>query len=560
MRFLATLSTSMNKDTFARIEEDDEGYDAEEDEDSACTWNLSFGPSVYDDSILMIVDFVPSTSYNSSGVRHWCTFLTIPLVIFANFLLQSMVVYEVHCMNTHAKDDTLQKVFGPPLASDGSCWKRDNKKFPGFLPLAGKGPDSSTWDCSPLLPVLLSNVEWLDADEDGYWSADEAKDMKDFDEDKFGVLYKGNLTKKAGSMPRAFDRILAEIKDNKFLLKRTPAEKTLDTERFVLKQIPMEYMRAEQPILSLCINVDKELCGNLEIRGVLKVHIKDKKLTPGDRVDKCRTMYDRCDNLFGELFRNYNDYATAICGDKDSKWDSKRRVTQHTYAKATLYKPGDKDAVTNRNYLVFLGLILALWWLKVLEEMNRVFSWLMALFIMPCNDNIVTDTTADPIGGVLSVSAITNPTKAVIFIFIMIPRAGIILALSWIGTQFLIGADSYTDLVMNGVALSFISDIDEIMFAALMSQRAKDAIEKAEVLCIHEGCGPLLVAFCNLPTTPAAMLFVVGMVSAAMLAALYGPTGKYEMALAYECLCHAGGPNCLSAQLLCGGDPQCLLK
>lgn len=264
-------------------------------------------------------------------------------------------------------------------------------------------------------------------------------------------------------------------------------------------------------------------------------------------------MHDRCDNLFGELFLNYNDYAEATCGTMDSVWDEQRRITLHTYESAALYNPSEKDSVTNSTYVVFLALVLVIWWLAVLEELRRVLTFCMVLFIMPCHGNIVKTLPESP--DTTTIESISNVTKSVLFVFIMIPRFGIIVALSSIGSQFLIGADSYGDLILNGVALAFISDIDEIMFAALMGQRSKDSVSNHQAISTHRNCCRCLVSLCNLPAPPAGMLFVITMVALQINQALYSETGKYAMAVAYACLCHAEGPDCLSAQLL-GGDPS----
>jgi len=416
--------------------EDGENCDeySEEDEPSTITWELQFEGSVYDDSILRIIK-LPGDRV-STPIMFALQIFTVVLVILSNFALQVMVITRLHKINEVGASDTIDKVFGPPFGTSGSCWKRDSSMFPDFLPKAGTGPGEFTWDCSPMLPMLLSNVSWLDSNSDGVWSAaDDLKGFGNFYEEKFG---------KSGNLTRTFDRFLQEIKDDKFRhsTQLSEAQKESETKNFT--EIPMKWMKAQQPVISLCINVDRRLCANLENRGALKKFIPEGQ-TPADRVDLCRHMNDRCDNLFGEVYRSYLEYAEETCGAKSSEWDVASRTILHSYEQSSLYNPSEKDSVTRLTYLVFLALVLIIWWLCVLEELRRVGTWCWVLFYMPCNGNSVTTDCR----GQTTVEAISNAYKSVVFTFIMLPRTGIIIALSLIGSVFLIGSDDYGELILN---------------------------------------------------------------------------------------------------------------
>jgi len=527
-------------------EYEDELVEAEEDSDlTECVWKLGFAESVYDDSILRIIN-VADDLRTKSFSQFWCQLFTIILVISANFFLQVMIITRVHVINNVGEGNTVDKVFGPPLGESGSCYQREKNIFPDFLPAAGTGPGKITWDCSPMLPMLLSNTSWLDANNDGFWSAaDGIAATSDLNERKFA---------KAGNLTRTFLRFLDEIRNNAFDASRHLdfAQRSSDTKVFTA--IPVAWLKAEQPILHMCVNVDRELCGSLEARGILKLHIKGNSETPGDRVDKCREMYGRCDNLFGELYRSYHQYASQSCGEMKSTWDSASRVILNSYDKAQLYKPAERHSVTHETYLVFLGLMLVIWWLSILEELRRVVTWHVVLLFMPCHGNVVSSSN-NPDDPSMMIEAISNPTKGVLFLFILIPRFFIAVALAWIGSAFLIGADDYGELILNGVALAFIIDIDEMMFAALMGAHSKESIANTQANHRQTGCMPCLVELLNLPAPPFGMVFVISMVAFQMHRALFGDTGKYAMAVAYSCLCHAAGPDCLAAQLL-GGLPH----
>merc|ERR1740138_1530787 len=149
----------------------------------------------------------------------------------------------------------------------------------------------------------------------------------------------------------------------------------------------------------------------------------------------------------------------------------------------------------------------------------------------------------------LSVKSIGCCQKFVIFILILLPRTVIIILLAYIGTEFLILADDYGDLILNSVALGFLIEVDDMLFSAVTSGRTKARIAKTEPLEGSHSCSSCCIFLGKLPTSIPLVLLVIGMSLLQMWKAFFiGGSGKYTLSTAYQCLCHAEGPTCAQAQ------------
>lgn len=416
----------------------------------------------------------------------------------------------------------------------------------GGFPSAAVGAQPLNWDCGPLFPLLMSNVSFLDVNNDGYWSeADNLKATAAFYTSKF---------QKEGDLVRIFHDFMSDAKNGKFAAQKNQnLDASQETSGFT--RIPMQWMRGEEPKIRLCNNVDPELCGSLEVRDILQP-VFPSEPSPAHRVRRCRESWDWCVVKFGELYRNYKDTLYLTCDERSPTWDDAKMVTINRYATADKYSSRvNPNGVLTLTYVTFLLLVLVIWWLTVLEECRKVLAWWMAIIRIPCkpNSELICQwpgrTTQNTEEGKITVSSIDIPSKLFILFVINLPRTIIVVALSFIGTDFLIVADSYFDLILNSVALSFLTDIDDYIVAGVASARDQDALDQLQpVEGEHEccfGCVDLL----NHQTSIFLLLGVIAVVSTTSLHAYIMPWGKVDLASAYECLCHIEGSDCIAAQL-----------
>jgi hypothetical protein len=377
---------------------------------------------------------------------------------------------------------------------------------------------------------------------DGYWSHEDSLPVTGKSwTDKFG---------KQGNLTRIFRGYLKEAKNGGFRYQKKNMlnEESSSSATAKYTRIPMQWMRVEQPVIHLCNNIDPALCGNLELRGILKTLDLGAEFSADDRIEECRNIYDQCLPKFGELWRSYTKNVEQTCGAMSSSWDSEANVIVNRYETADKYDPYEnKQAIPTLMYETFLLLVLIIWWLIVIGELRQVLAWWMVFLWIP-SEKTVVEQTADSIK-ILGVS-VTH--KVIVFIMVIIPRTIIIVGLSYIGTDFLIIADSYSDLILNSVALGFLIEVDDMLFAAVTSSRTKENINKLQPLESQHSCSPCCVSLGQYPTSIPLVFFVVGMACAQMAKAFFWVHGKVDLSGAYGCLCHMEGPACIAAQILGG--------
>jgi len=507
--------------------------DNDDEPTDTCKWMVSPSESVYDDGMYRILEI--GSQFGKENVCIFgCHVLSIIVLLGFNAALQMMVTWKVYGIVQMSRSSLHGSVFFPT----GSCAYQPSSLYTEVGVNAGKEP--LNWDCGPLFPMLMSNVGWLDYDNDTYWSeADHLDPLSHQFHTKF---------EKAGNLTNIFDAFLKDAENGKlqYQIKRKmgPTEAKELTKG---SRIPMEWMREEQPVIALCNNVDPHLCGNLEVRGSLQLSIPDVGRSPEARAQECRDMFDTCTPRFGELFRSYTKNAEQTCGSMSSTWDPVASVILNKFSEAEVYDPMNKDAIPTVTYEAFLLLVLIIWLLIVIGEVRNVFAWWLVLWCIPNNDSVVNKTETT-----ITIPSISRHHKIIIALMVLAPRTLIICFLSYIGTDFLIIADSYSDLILNSVALGFLIEVDEMLFAAVTSQTTKDNISKLDALEGEHGCFKWCIKLSHFPTSIPLVFFVVLMAIAQISYAYYEHHGKLDIAGAYACLCHMEGPACIAAQILGG--------
>jgi len=241
---------------------------------------------------------------------------------------------------------------------------------------------------------------------------------------------------------------------------------------------------------------------------------------------------------------------SETCGGMNSGFNDEHLVIVNRFKDAQKYDGyTNKQAITTYTYEVFLLLVLVIWWLLVIDEMRQCFYWWMVLFNIPSGDTVVKEDEDS-----LEVKSISKKHKIWIFGIIVLLRTVIIICLSYNGTEFLIVADSYADLILNSTALGFLIEVDEQLFNAVASLNTKARIEKAKNVSGSHRCNRSCVKMSDtLPTSIGYLSLVILLAIGQGYRSYVRPFGKMQLGQAYRCFCHAEGEQCISSQLI-GGD------
>jgi len=548
------------------VDEDEDFSDEEEDsvnEGYACgaatsVWRIVPNGSVYDAGMLHIIMLCKKPAC----MKTFYMILSIVFQVCLNAYLQLTFTSRIWTLLKQTEADQKGLVFA---SAGGACAFQPASAYTNNvfdLHYAGTSPQN--WDCGPLFPVLFSNVSWLDQNGDGYWSEEDH-----FDEtgQKYVDMFTNGGLKEVPHLRHAFDGFMEDVRDEKFLFqlryKRNLGEQN---KRFTdvwasakytsnFSQIPMAWMRDEQPSIDLCNNVEPHMCGNLEVRGILNLTVDAAvKAVHGrsnawKRVEQCREHYEGCVHKFGEIFRAYTNTQREACGEITTTLEPQSSVLVSRYSNPDNYDPKtNSDAIGTLNYQSFLLLILVVWGLCMLDELRQVLSWWMVMLFIPTGNDDVDEDDDE-----IKVKSISCVNKITICLLILIPRTIVAFLMSYIGTMFLIETDDYSELILNAVGMGFLMEMDEMLFNGLASDEGKDDInEKLQNIEGSHSAHPFWIDLTNyaLPS-----VLVVGVLLAVLYpeyGAFHSKEGKIAITSAYNCLCHMEGSNCIAAQILRG--------
>merc|ERR1719235_272245 len=76
--------------------------------------------------------------------------------------------------------------------------------------------------------------------------------------------------------------------------------------------------------------------------------------------------------------------------------------------------------------------------------------------------------------------ALTPPVRFFLWLFIILPKLGIVTYLLIIGSRYLTSTESFQDLILNAIALEFIINIDELLFMSLFPESGAKEIDQVK--------------------------------------------------------------------------------
>lgn len=82
--------------------------------------------------------------------------------------------------------------------------------------------------------------------------------------------------------------------------------------------------------------------------------------------------------------------------------------------------------------------------------------------------------------------ALSWPARFCIFLFVIIPKTLITIFLLYVGCRWLTATESFSDLILNALALEFVILIDESCYDAFAPKMLKDKLESAKFVVVRE--------------------------------------------------------------------------
>lgn len=444
-----------------------------------------------------------------------------PVVLLVlNMLLQFFMSYKMYEITRHAQSAQVGELLGlcQPIRSNDMLWAV-NRTMP---------PNQVYTDCGPLSVTIMSNLPWLDTNQDGLWTIDEATATM--------VETEARLPREA-DMRQLFENVETILEEQQPIQNWTGH-----------RIIDMKWLSQLGPHFKLCSALDPLLCDNFETRGLLQKALPEVPYKEA-RIRKCETLLSMssdgfCRQVFGERFRWYVAHRTNICGRPLYHWnhETRRSFISYETAKQWLGKP---DSIISPTFAGFLTMMLLVWIMIMTAEFHEIFRWFFVLVLFETGE---TRVLYDEDGEHLTVKQMDLWHRNFVLAVVLLPRFVIFCLITYVGTTFLAGADSCLSLLLNATALAFVKEIDTMLYNA-----CSDDVMRFDLARFRRMHVTTMNSFVVLHNRHFTLVYALVMVLAAggfVALIYYKPLGQFLVAEGMECLCHATGAKCLSSVLL----------
>jgi hypothetical protein len=272
-------------------------------------------------------------------------------------------------------------------------------------------------------------------------------------------------------------------------------------------------------------------------------------------MDYCNYMLKKgggCEQSLPAIYKLYEARRAGQCGDgslypsgiyKNPHNDGDRiYVISVAYDALGKFIKADGDT-----YKCFVFLVLLLWLLALVNELRELIKLGEFCVVFPsCGPEGGAKLEKDGDDEKITIEAISSGHRGAV-VFLVVMRFGVMIYLGSVGCVFLINETGYMDLLMNAVALSFILEIDEILFGAVATSATQGELESTnpiefETKLPTKGCAGWVLQrdFWALVVFP---IVAVGLI-------LYHSLYTTKPALtALNCACYQTGDRCSDAQI-----------
>jgi len=383
-------------------------------------------------------------------------------------------------------------------------------------------------DCRPDMVQYITAWEELDLNGDGEWTQEEAVAISARLERLFTnwMTFMRNV---AGADPES--------------------QLSLATQDFT--SMPQSVFTDQEYLFILCGILDPAKCSTLEERDVLK-YIYPHMGHPIDRVDECEAMVGfTCKRILSADYRIYAIRHSQICGSEVTSraFSGNLTMKKTEYSQALVWN----TLIRSFGFALFITLILVIWGLAIFEEVRSVFLMAEMVYLFPASP---THSDSDGSGDETEVAKHVKtdsdgnttilyfPTfhRLYIIFAVLIPRAVIVVVLAHIGSCFLASSQSFQDAIMNSLALTFVLDLDEMIYAGILAYRRKNIISNFQPLAMPYSIVGRDFGFFA-PTLIYAAV-VLGSAIAVVIRERTMPYGWIYKAEALACFCDLQGPSC----------------
>lgn len=137
------------------------------------------------------------------------------------------------------------------------------------------------------------------------------------------------------------------------------------------------------------------------------------------------------------------------------------------------------------------GIALVLWVFRCMEEWRSVVDQFRAILALYATNSSKTGTVrkiAESREVQLRIEGASLLQTVITISVLILPRLGVLISLCGVGCMYLTRIPDLADIILNAMALSFVLDIDEMIYDVLLSRRMQQVVEKIEPIGTPPRC------------------------------------------------------------------------
>jgi len=463
------------------------------------------------------------------------------VLVFMNFLFQgvllylifeSVVVENVNWQNgilKMGKDPVIGLVAQPP----GKC--NDNGAL-CFL-------DNGNYSCAPPSVQLTGRWSELDTDGDNKWTLKEVEAQQETLRCKYGV-----------NPVDVFHVIVNMLKEREDLIWLHPDIKGGTA-------IHLPYFTYAMGDLVMCNYRSKDMCGNLLKSGFFDAALKHGNAPRVGNTAETALKYcfdllaegGKCERLLPSTYSVWKIESEIECGSPSYSKFVFRHPTSGLRKSllAVDYSAREEyELAQNKLFMLFKGILIFTWLLAMLVEYREVIKIVTLCMRYPEAEPmgedavIVEQDPSDPEDVRYRIMGITSTHRRAMMV-LSFCRSIVTTVLMFVGVSYLIKTNDYADLIMNGVALLFISEISSVLYSQVLREEIKDQTEDIKPMRVR------MYGITWLNKQPA----LVDIMSCCVLALVVYLIMDWQLGTivipvhdALECTCTTTGKHCIEAQ------------
>jgi len=474
---------------------------------------------------------MPIEGCKSPGTFTWNKFMAVGLVIMT-FLLQSIVLYAIYKEVVAGDTKWRNSIMGVD-PEPGQC-------NPGGALCSKEGGE---FTCAPPSVQLTGRWDELDTNGDGVWTRQEVEAAADTLQCKYVV-----------NPVEVFDVFVSFLKKRENIIWLHPELKAGN-------EIRKAYFTYASGDLIMCGYRNDQMCPNLLMRGIFDAPLKfGTAPRVGTSIDSaleyCYALLEEggtCERTLPSTYSVWKKASSDQClGERYSKAVYAHPVHNKTKSMLKVDYEARKDytmAAKSMLFFVYKMIIIGMFLLAMFAEMKDITTYATWVAKFPSEDDyggegVRVEKNPEEDEERYTIQGISSTHRWTVAL-LTLGRGLMILVLTMVGVTFLQKDTDWVNLLLNAVALVFVVEIANNLYAQVLHSSLRELCENTEPMEVAMA-GPLCLNVNPAFKDTIGMVLLL-LVVAGVMSSHYYYVGQ-PLSKALECACLSQGDSCHEAE------------